>query len=370
MTRPLSVLHVHSGNLFGGIERVLAALHRCEGADDVQHRFALAFDGRLRRDLGGAVAGVLGGVRRRYPWSVHFARRRLRAMLDTARPDLAMLHAPWAQDVFGPALADAGLPIIRWFHGAPAPDDAWERRAQATRPARVVCNSDFTRAAAAPFIAGIATDMLYPPVEPPLGLGTEARARLRAVHDVSPEAVVVLHVARVEPGKGQRELIEAAARLDRALPWQVWLLGAPQRPEERAYFTSLEQAVARHHLGDRVRLLGEHPEVGGFLAAADLYCQPNVAPDAFGVSFVEALYAALPVVTTALGGAVEIVSEACGILVPAGDGPALVDALTQLIRDDRRRSLLGLEGPACAARLCDPRRQHGRLATILREAAR
>ena len=57
--------------------------------------------------------------------------------------------------------------------------------------------------------------------------------------------------------------------------------------------------------------------------AADIHCQPNTAPEPFGLVFVEALYAGLPVVTTALGGALEILTDACGVLVPAGDAPAL-----------------------------------------------
>lgn len=46
-----------------------------------------------------------------------------------------------------------------------------------------------------------------------------------------------------------------------------------------------------------------------------------------GITFVEALYAGLPVVTTAIGGAMEVVNESCGMLVQAGDSGALTDAL-------------------------------------------
>ena len=45
------------------------------------------------------------------------------------------------------------------------------------------------------------------------------------------------------------------------------------------------------------------------MAAADIYCQPNTTPEPFGIAFVEALAAGVPVVTTAMGGPLEIVDD-------------------------------------------------------------
>ena len=49
--------------------------------------------------------------------------------------------------------------------------------------------------------------------------------------------------------------------------------------------------------------------------------------------FAEALLSGVPVVTTDMGGAPEIVSEACGRLVPAGDVDALARVLGELVDD-------------------------------------
>jgi glycosyltransferase involved in cell wall biosynthesis len=88
------------------------------------------------------------------------------------------------------------------------------------------------------------------------------------------------------------------------------------------------------------------------LAAADIHCQPNADPEAFGITFVEALHASLPVVTTAIGGACEIVDESCGILITPGDSNALAEALEILIKDKSKRLSLGSRGPARAEQLC------------------
>jgi glycosyltransferase involved in cell wall biosynthesis len=103
-----------------------------------------------------------------------------------------------------------------------------------------------------------------------------------------------------------------------------------------------------------VRFLGERRDVPLLMRAADLYCQPNEMPEPFGVVFAEAMLAGLPVVTASMGGAPEVVSEACGRLVAPGDTVALTRALGELIEDAALRARLGAEGPGRARARCAP----------------
>jgi glycosyltransferase involved in cell wall biosynthesis len=82
---------------------------------------------------------------------------------------------------------------------------------------------------------------------------------------------------------------------------------------------------------------------------ASLFCQPNEGPEPFGVVFAEALLCGVPVVTTNMGGAPEIVSDDCGRLVPPGDLDALARALRELIDDESLRARLSAMGPSHAA---------------------
>ena len=75
--------------------------------------------------------------------------------------------------------------------------------------------------------------------------------------------------------------------------------------------------------------------------------------------------ASLPVVTSDAGGAREIVTPACGVLVPPGDAEALRATLAALMADPQRRARLGAAGPARARALCDPQRQLGSLEAAL-----
>ena len=85
----------------------------------------------------------------------------------------------------------------------------------------------------------------------------------------------------------------------------------------------------------------------------------------FGIAFVEALDAGLPVVTFDFGGASEIVTPACGLLLPPDDRASLAGALQRLIDDTKRRREMTCAGPARARLLCDPLRQVARLEAVL-----
>jgi glycosyltransferase involved in cell wall biosynthesis len=143
------------------------------------------------------------------------------------------------------------------------------------------------------------------------------------------------------------------------------VVGGAQRPREVTYVNELMAASRRLGIDERVRWLGERHDVRRLLAAADVHCQANIAPEPFGIAYVEALAAGLPVVASCSGGATEIVTNSCGLLVPPGDPDALAAALDRLIVDRRFRANLAAGAAARARLLCDPATQMFRLADAL-----
>jgi glycosyltransferase involved in cell wall biosynthesis len=111
--------------------------------------------------------------------------------------------------------------------------------------------------------------------------------------------------------------------------------------------------------------MGERRDVAQILGAANIYCQPNTEPEGFGLTFVEAMHAGLPVVTSGIGGACEIVDESCGVLTPPGDVPALSSALDRLIVDRDLNARLGAEARRRSELLCDVPRQMHRIQAVL-----
>jgi glycosyltransferase involved in cell wall biosynthesis len=345
----MRVLHVAAGNLYGGVERVLVEIAR---AGRGRHEFAISFEGRLSREIDATAARrhAIGEVRFRRPLSVWLARRRLAAVVRGGAFDAVVCHSPWPYAIAAPVLDTR--PAL-WVHDAQHGDHWTERRVTARPPSLVICNSHYTASAIAAWLAQSHREVVYAPVAAPVRSFPrwEMRARLGATDDTA----VIVMASRLERWKGHVELLRALATLDGN--WMLWMAGGPQRPHEHEYEAELRQLTAVPALADRVRLLGDRSDVGNLLAAADIHCQPNSAPEPFGVAFVEALHAGLPVVTSDAGGAREIVTPDCGVLVPPGDVDRLRTALAELVSNRDRRAQLGAAGPARARELCDPERQ-------------
>ena len=154
-------------------------------------------------------------------------------------------------------------------------------------------------------------------------------------------APVVLSVARMYPRKRLSDLLHAAAILRARVPGiQVRIVG--RGPEW--------EAVSRLHaalgLGDSVVLLGDLTREG--LAEeyvnASVFCLPSVQ-EGFGIVFLEAMAAELPVVACRIAAVPEVVLDATtGLLVGPRDPGALAEALERLILDPALARRLGQEG--------------------------
>jgi glycosyltransferase involved in cell wall biosynthesis len=175
----------------------------------------------------------------------------------------------------------------------------------------------------------------------------------------------------MELWKGPDLTVKALAQLRDVPGWRLWLAGGVQRESEQALADSIRRIAAEAGITDRVAFLGQRDDVPRLLRAADIYCQGNRGPEGFGLSFLEAGYCGLPVVTTDLGGAGELIDSETGTLVPASeDATALADALHRLIADPKRRTELGERARRKAIHMCDAQQQLARLAGLLRSIAR
>jgi glycosyltransferase involved in cell wall biosynthesis len=367
----MRVLHVSAGNLYGGLETVLMTLARCRAlSTELECEFAVCFAGRAEDELRAAGATVhrLGEVRVRWPLSVLRARRALRSLIEQRAFDTVICHSPWTQAIFGPVVRQGGTASIFWLHDVVTGRHWLERWAARIEPDGAICTSRFTAASLPLIYSRVPCEVVYCPVAPAPGVSQAERAAVRAELGAAPEAIVVIQVSRMEKWKGHRLHLNALARLAgvNGVPeWTCWIVGGAQRAQEVRYLEALRAEAAALGIGPRVNFLGQRGDIARLLAAADIHCQPNTGPEPFGITFIEALYAGLPVVTTAIGGALEIVDGSCGILVEPDDPAALAAALGRLIEDRALRARLGAAGPARAAALCAPRAQMQALARAL-----
>ncbi|MBA4018739.1 MAG: glycosyl transferase family 1 [Pirellula sp.] len=363
----MTVLHIYSGNLYGGIEAYLATLARLRDLVPEMHpEFALCFAGRLRNELQEAGVPVydLGSVRMSRPWTVFKARRRLQSILARRRPDAVVVHGSWSHAVFGPVVKQSGCKLIHALHDDLSHRGIFDRMAARCSPNVIIANSKFTSQAVRDLFQA-PVEVVFYPVAPVPEISHEVRTRIRDKHETSPDSVVILQACRLERWKGQSVLIRALARLHTNERWELWLVGGPQRKHEQQYFDELRQMATDAGICHRVRFVGQSSEVRELMASADIYCQPNTGPEPFGIVFVEALLAGLPIITASIGGAAEIVDATCGVAVTPGSDVELASILEQLIEDPIRRRMLSQGGPARAEYLCGPKRQMQQLADVI-----
>jgi len=188
---------------------------------------------------------------------------------------------------------------------------------------------------------------------PPIADRENVRREVRQELQTSADDVVVVCASRLESWKGHRLLLDALAKLTDVRGWTCWIAGGVQRESERGYLADLESQALRDGFQSRVKFIGQRDDIPRILSAADVHCQPNTGPEPFGIAFIEALYAGLPVVTTKMGAAPEIVTESCGMLVPP-EVPELSDTLRDLIGAPDRRLRLSAACSTRAKELCNP----------------
>ena len=311
---------------------------------------------------------LLAPARTSRPWTVLAARRALRRLIERDRPSAVICHGCWPHALFASTVRRAGVPLIFWQHDMLGGLHWIDRLAALTPPDLALVNSHATAETTPRVFPSARREVLYSPVLPPAPPG-DARDVRRGLGAKDDDSVIAM-TCRLEAYKGHALLIDALGRM-RDLPgWVAWVAGGVQRPKDRELLAGLIRRAEENGVSDRVKFLGQRSDVPALLAAADIHCQPNTGPEPFGIAFVEALYAGLPVVTTRMGGAVEVVDETCGVLVPPGDAGALAGVLSSLVGDPEARRSLARHGPGRARSLCDPPAVMARLADLVESVVR
>ena len=354
------ILHIYAGNLYGGIETHLKTLIE---ADQLRagggglHLVALCFEGRLANELNaiGRPAWMLGPVRFRYPWTVWRARARLKQFVRNYSVRHIVAHTAWPYKLAWPVARACGVPIAFYNHDILSGQSKLEKYAAAHPPAFLISNSRFTVPGVEQLFGRTVDAVIHPvtkftTIQNPFNVQHITRHELQTPEN----AIVITQFSRFERWKGQLSLINALGQLQNLPGWVAWLVGGVQKAEEIAFQAELEQRAAELGIADRLRFTGQRADIHRILVSSDIHCQPNTAPEPFGLAYVEALAAGLPSVGSDFGGAAEIITPDCGRLVPPGDVSALARVLAQLVENPSLRQALGAQGPARAAALCSP----------------
>jgi glycosyltransferase involved in cell wall biosynthesis len=176
----------------------------------------------------------------------------------------------------------------------------------------------------------------------------------------------VLIVGRLSPEKGHLIVLEAMERLRRrGVTIELRVVGSG--PLEQV----IRDDAERRGIADQVVLLGMQPSsvVAAELRDADVFVLPSFG-EGVPVSIMEALAVGVPVVSTAVGGIPELITDGVtGWCISPGRADLLAEALEASILDtDLRRRVIGA-GRERVAALHDTHRASAEMAALFRSIA-
>ncbi|HEV7576671.1 MAG TPA: glycosyltransferase family 1 protein [Caldimonas sp.] len=160
---------------------------------------------------------------------------------------------------------------------------------------------------------------------------------------------IVLQLGRMVPRKGVDNVIEAVARLARRSAARLVVVGGEAAPTGRGTCAEMRRLVDladKCGIADRVTFAGhrQRDELAAYYAACDVFVTtPWYEP--FGITPLEAMASARPVVGSAVGGIQHsVVDGVTGFLVAPRDPAALADRLDHLQSDPALARAMGRAG--------------------------
>ena len=144
--------------------------------------------------------------------------------------------------------------------------------------------------------------------------------------------------------KGHLTFLDALSRLSGELPVRGYVIGAPvyQTAGSQVRLDELADARTRFGLDGRVGFAGFQADRGAVLRALDVVVHASTSPEPFGLVIAEAMSTGRAVITSAAGGAAELVRPGVDALTAApGDAADFARAIGQLAGNRDLREVLG-----------------------------
>jgi glycosyltransferase involved in cell wall biosynthesis len=344
---PLRIMHVAAPGRTGGLESVIVQLGaglRARGHDvrvaavlppgtDRDHPFLEA----LARE-GVPAHPVL--VRGREYWA---ERRAVRALMQSH--DVQVLHTHgYRPDVLHGSVAHAlGRKHVTTLHGFVG--GTRRGRFYEWLQVRMARHADRVVAVSVPIVERLASAGVTGNVELVRNAVAPCRDALsreeaRRALGLPLEGFLVGWVGRVSPEKGPELFVEALARTDAAVHGVI----VGDGPE----LAATQSLAVAHGIAERLHTVGLVPQASRYLAAFDALALTS-RTEGTPMILLEAMWAGVPIVATAVGGVPQVLSPAQATLVPPRDAAAVAAALGAYWRDRPLRDRLAADARAYVA---------------------
>jgi glycosyltransferase involved in cell wall biosynthesis len=290
-----------------------------------------------KRVIGGSIQGVYDTVR-------------MARLIRKARPSILHLCTSASlagiKDLLMVSVAHAmGVGTVVHYHTGELPDHMRTRKFEWKLSRAVIKRSDFVILLDEPSVVAVQREIpdaqieLIPnPVDPELIKFGDSKA---SEANGQGTRVRIVFVGRVEEVKGMRELVRACSQLN-GLDFELQLVG----PYEQDFKEELIHLAGGKDSDRWLKFFGEIDRKSAWthIRDADLFAFPTHT-EGFPYALLEAMVLGKPIVASRVGAVPAMLADGtdcpCAIFIEPGDIPALVRAISALVRDRRKGQELG-----------------------------
>jgi glycosyltransferase involved in cell wall biosynthesis len=170
-------------------------------------------------------------------------------------------------------------------------------------------------------------------------IGESERRAARAALNLAPDAPVISTAGRLTAIKRYDLFLDTARLVADHHARAVFLVAG-----DGELRSALEAQARASGIADRVRFLGWQRDLDTLYAASDVFLLTSRS-EGTPVALIESLAAAVPGVSTDVGGVRDVIeSDRIGLVAPFGDARALADHVNALLSDPQRRRSMGEAG--------------------------
>lgn len=174
----------------------------------------------------------------------------------------------------------------------------------------------------------------------------ENRAAAKAACNLDPGQKIVGCFGRVRHQKGTDLFVDAMIDLLPSRPDWSAIVAGRTTAQHAAFDADLRRRVEAAGLSGRILFVGEHTDINRWYRALDLFIAPQ-RWEGFGLTPLEAMASAVPVVASDVGAFPELIvtgEQETGLIVKAADLSAMTQAARTFLDDDSRREAAGARG--------------------------
>jgi glycosyltransferase involved in cell wall biosynthesis len=213
--------------------------------------------------------------------------------------------------------------------------------------------------------------LVYEGVDMPQYRGQRQNRALRPALGLPENKRIVTSIARLEAGKGQAELIEAAVKVIQEFPEAMFLIVGEETPSDGPITSALRSSVLRLGLTDHVVFAGGRGDVPEILAITDVFVHcPTTWIEGLGICHLEAMASGKPSVISRNGGLPEAaIDGVTAIVVAPADIAAMSKAILRFLMNPDLAERFGQAARARAEELFDIAANNAVYENLLQELA-